>query len=154
VMRAMALAFPDDLAADRDLQYLLGPSLLVAPVVRADGRVRVVLPSGSRWCELATGTWHEGGTVLDLEVPLDTIPLFGREGHLLPLGPVVQHTGELDGPLVVDEVVAFGAPTVPLDLPVVDADGRVDATVTLAPDGAGGLTGLGALTGAPTLTVR
>ncbi|MGA1077385.1 MAG: TIM-barrel domain-containing protein [Nitriliruptoraceae bacterium] len=154
VMRAMQLAFPDDLAATQDLQYLLGPSLLVAPVVRADGRVRVVLPAGSRWCELATGTWHEGGTVLDLEVPLDTIPLFGREGHVLPLGPVVQHTGELDGPLVVDEVVAFGTPDVALDLPRVDADGRLDDVVTLAPDGAGGLAGLDGLAGAPTLTVR
>ena len=96
--------------------------------------------------------------MLDLEVPLDTIPLFGREGHVLPLGPVVQHTGELDGPLVVDEVMAFGAPTATLDLPHVGDDGRATDVVTLAPDGAGGLAGLDRLAGpdgtAPTLTPR
>jgi alpha-D-xyloside xylohydrolase len=157
VMRAMPLAFPDDaLVAGQDLQYLLGPSLLVAPAVAPGGRVRVVLPPG-RWLELATGTWHEGGRVLDLDVPLDTIPLFGREGHLLPLGPVVQHTGELDGPLVVDEVWSFGAPSVAMDVPRVDASGRAAEVVALAPDGAGGLRGLDALArggSAPTLVVR
>jgi alpha-D-xyloside xylohydrolase len=100
----------------RTLQYLLGPSLLVAPVVHEGGRVRISLPRG-RWFELATGEWLEGGRSIERDVPLDSIPLFGREGHLLPLGPVVQHTGELPAPLTVDEVVAFGPPTVGIELP-------------------------------------
>jgi alpha-D-xyloside xylohydrolase len=138
VMRAMQLAFPDEPEAwQQDTQYLLGPSLLVAPVVHEGGRVRISLPRG-RWFELATGEWIEGGRSIEREVPLDTIPLFGREGHLLPLGPVVQHTGELPAQLTVDEVVAFGPPTVGIELPVVDEDGRLVDTIALAPDTAGG----------------
>jgi hypothetical protein len=54
----------------------------------------------------------------------------------------VQHTGELAGPLVVDEVLAFGAPTAPLTLPLVGADGRAEAELVLTPDGSGGIAGL------------
>jgi alpha-D-xyloside xylohydrolase len=136
VMRAMPLAFPDEPDTwGADLQYLLGPSLLVAPVVRADGRVRITLPTG-RWCDLATGEWLNGGGSFERIVPLDEIPLYGREGHLLPLGPVVQRTGELLGPLVVDEVLMFGAPQVPLTLPLTDASGGLTGTVVLAADAA------------------
>ena len=157
VMRAMPLAFPDEPDTwQQDTQYLLGPSLLVAPVVHAGGHVRITLPRG-RWFELATGEWVEGGRTIERDVPLDTIPLFGREGHVLPLGPVVQHTGELPAPLTVEEVVAFGDPTVALELPLVDDDGALTGTVRLAPAGAGALDGLDGLdvgAGAPTLTQR
>jgi alpha-D-xyloside xylohydrolase len=145
VMRAMPLAFPDEPETwQHDTQYLLGPALLVAPVVRAGGRVRIALPEG-RWFELATGEWLEGGRTIEREVPLDTIPLFGREGHLLPLGPVVQHTGELPGQLSVDEVLAFGATAAPIDLPVVDEDGDLIDVVTLVADADGGVDGLARL---------
>lgn len=165
VMRAMPLAFPDEPDTwQQDTQYLLGPSLLVAPVVREGGRVRITLPRG-RWFELATGEWLEGGRSIERDVPLDTIPLFGREGHLLPLGPVVQHTGELPAPLTVDEVVAFGTPSVGIELPVVGADGRLTGAIALTPTpvvtptgGTPMVSGLADLTlpggAAPTLTVH
>jgi hypothetical protein len=41
------------------------------------------------------------------------MPVFGREGHVLPLGRAVQHTAEIDAAQPVEEVVAFGLPTVP-----------------------------------------
>jgi alpha-D-xyloside xylohydrolase len=142
VMRAMPLAFPDDPDTwQHDTQYLLGPSLLVAPAVRAGGRVRIGLPEG-RWFELATGEWLEGGRTIERDVPLNSIPLFGREGHLLPLGPVVQHTGELPAPLTVEEVLVFGAPSASLDLPVTDGDGVLVGTVTLGPTTDGAVHGL------------
>jgi len=142
VMRAMPLAFPDEPDTwDAQLQYLLGPSLLVAPVVRADGRVRIVLPQG-RWFDLTAGEWLDGGRSIERTYALGDVPLFGREGHVLPLGPVVQHTGELSGPLVVDEVLAFGATTAELTLPLVGADGRGTTELVLAPDGSGGIAGL------------
>jgi alpha-D-xyloside xylohydrolase len=47
VMRAMNLAFPEDpLAWQFEHQYMLGPSLLVAPVIQAGGHVRFYLPAG------------------------------------------------------------------------------------------------------------
>jgi alpha-D-xyloside xylohydrolase len=145
VMRAMPLAFPHEPDTwDAELQYLLGPSLLVAPVVRADGRVRIVLPRG-RWFDLTEGEWLDGGRSIERTYALGDVPLFGREGHVLPLGPVVQHTGELAGPLVVDEVLAFGAVSAPLVLPLVGADGRSASELVLDGDGSGGLVGLAEL---------
>jgi alpha-D-xyloside xylohydrolase len=117
VMRAMALAFPDDRAAWAfEHQYLLGPSLLVAPVITPGGRSQVYLPAGG-WYEVPTGTRHQGPTVLDLTLPLDRAPVFGREGHMVPLGPEVQHTGALGADPHVEEVWAFGQPARPLELP-------------------------------------
>jgi alpha-D-xyloside xylohydrolase len=96
VMRAMPLAFPGDRPARAfDTQYLLGPSLLVAPVVRPGGRVEVWLPEGA-WYDFWTGAPHVGPGAVTCEAPLDRIPVFGRGGHDISLGRVVQHTGEID----------------------------------------------------------
>lgn len=116
VMRAMPLAFPDDPAAWAfEHQYLLGPSLLVAPVLGPGGHVTLYLPAGG-WYDLANGERVEGPRALRRTAPLEEMPMYGREGHLLPLGPVVQHTGELgrgglDEDAPIEEVWAFGAPT-------------------------------------------
>ncbi len=114
VMRAMALAFPDDRAARGfEEQFCCGPALLVAPILRPGGITELWLPAGG-WYDLWTGERHEGGRLLRLSgLKLDRMPVFGREGHLLPLGRAVQHTGEIDAAHPVDEVVAFGLPAVP-----------------------------------------
>lgn len=122
VMRAMPLAFPEDpLAWQFNQQYMLGPSLLVAPVVVPGGKVRFYLPAG-RWFDLWNKTWLEGPAAFERNVPLDHIPVFGREGTVLPLGPVVQHTGELQPGLHLDEIWAFGQPATHLRLPTPDGE--------------------------------
>ena len=61
VMRPMQLEFPDDPAVGHlDRQYLLGPSLLVAPVFSASGEVEYYLPAG-RWTNWFTREVVEGG---------------------------------------------------------------------------------------------
>jgi alpha-D-xyloside xylohydrolase len=60
VLRAMVLEFPDDLACRYlDMQYMLGPALLVAPVFSADGSVSYYLPAGE-WRHLLTGEVRQG----------------------------------------------------------------------------------------------
>ena len=111
VSRAMPLAFPGDPAAwGFDDQYMFGPSLLVAPVIQPGGKTRVYLPAGG-WYDLFTGQRWEGPRALELDLPLERIPLFGREGAALPLGPAVQHTGELrpDSPV---HTVRFEGPAI------------------------------------------
>ena len=55
IMRAMLLEFPDDPACDTlDRQYMLGESLLVAPVFTANGTVDYYVPPG-RWTDFFTG---------------------------------------------------------------------------------------------------
>jgi alpha-D-xyloside xylohydrolase len=108
-MRAMPLAFPADRAARLfDTQYLLGPSLLVAPVIRPGGHVEVWLPDGT-WWDLWSASRFEGPGAVEVVAPLDRIPVFGRDGHVLPLGRVVQHTGEIDPVNPVLERHVFGA---------------------------------------------
>ncbi|OZI28605.1 glycosyl hydrolase [Bordetella genomosp. 7] len=111
VQRSMALSFPNDPDAhDWDLQYLLGPALLVAPVTQPGSSVRVYLPKGEAWWDLNTGHRYEGGTTWTLECGTDKFPVFGREGHMLCLGPVAQHAGEFNSARILDEVWMFGMP--------------------------------------------
>lgn len=111
VQRSMALAFPDDPDAHVwESQYLLGPALLVAPVMQSGERSEVYLPAGDAWWDLNTGWRYEGGTRWTVSSGLDTLPIFGREGHMLCLGPVAQHTGEFNSARILDEVWMFGMP--------------------------------------------
>jgi alpha-D-xyloside xylohydrolase len=130
VMRSMVLTFPKDrIAWQFEQQYMLGPSLLVAPVVVPGGRVRFYLPAGN-WYDIWNKTWVEGPDVFERTVPLDHIPVFGREGCILPLGPAVQHTGELKDGLDLEEVLAFGLPKNGMQLPGLDltvsSDGKIE----------------------------
>lgn len=111
VQRSMALAFPDDPVAQVwDTQYMFGPALLVAPVLQPGEEQRVYLPKGGAWWDLNTGWRYEGGTTWAVKAGLDTIPVFGREGHMLCLGPVAQHTGDFNSARMLDEVWMFGMP--------------------------------------------
>ncbi|HWK60663.1 MAG TPA: glycoside hydrolase family 31 protein [Eoetvoesiella sp.] len=111
VQRSMALAFPGDPVAHAwDTQYLLGPALLVAPVLTPGEETKVYLPEGDAWWDLNTGWRYEGGTTWTVRAGLDTLPIFGREGHMLCLGPVVQNTSEFNSARLLDEVWMFGMP--------------------------------------------
>ncbi len=130
VMRAMPLAFPaEPLSWQFEHQYLLGPSLLVAPVIQPGGKARYYLPSG-RWYDIWRGEWEQGPGLFERVMPPDQIPVFGREGTLLPLGPAVQHTGELEPGLDLEEVWAFGRPRLAMRLPGIEleisADGKLN----------------------------
>jgi alpha-D-xyloside xylohydrolase len=95
VMRAMALAFPAEPEAwPFDTQFMLGPALLVAPILRPGGAVRLYLPRG-RWRDLLTGAGFDGGSALELAYPLERFPVFARAEAEIPLGPAAQHTGAL-----------------------------------------------------------
>ena len=111
VQRSMALSFPNDTVAHAwDTQYLLGPALLVAPITQPGGEARVYLPKGEAWWDLATGHRYEGGTTWTMTCGLDQFPVFGREGHMLCLGPTAQHAGEFNSARILDEVWMFGMP--------------------------------------------
>lgn len=132
VLRAMPLAFPGDRAAWAfEEQYMFGPALFVAPVLAEGGAVEFYLPRGT-WYDFWTGERVEGGQEIARVLPLEQIPVYGREGYLLPLGPAVQHTGELELGLHLEEIWAFGQPQVGLTF----AESRLDV------DAAGQLLGV------------
>ena len=98
VLRPLAYSFPNDPGAARvDLQYMLGPELLVCPVFSESPdpvAVRFYLPPG-RWVDYWSEEEVEGARWLEQTVPLERLPLYVRAGACLPFGPDVQHTGEL-----------------------------------------------------------
>jgi alpha-D-xyloside xylohydrolase len=86
VMRAMVLEFPDDPAcAHLDRQYMLGPSLLVAPVMREDGVVEYYVPAG-RWTHLLSGKVVEGPRWVRETHDYMSLPLLVRPNTRLPMG--------------------------------------------------------------------
>ncbi|RYG24826.1 alpha-xylosidase [bacterium] len=82
MMRAMALEFPDDPGCDNlDRQYMLGDSLLVAPVF-SDDVVDYYVPAG-RWTSLLDGRVVEGPRWVRETHGFLSLPLLVREGTLL-----------------------------------------------------------------------
>lgn len=73
---------------------MFGPDLLIAPILRPGGRVRLYLPRG-RWRDLVSGESFDGGRSLELDYALERFPVFARAAAEIPLGPAVQHTGEV-----------------------------------------------------------
>jgi alpha-D-xyloside xylohydrolase len=81
ILRPLALEDPDDpVGWSIDTEYLLGPDLLVVPVLEPAGRVRVYLPAG-QWREFFTGELVDGPRWLpEQQVGLDRLPLYVRAG--------------------------------------------------------------------------
>jgi alpha-D-xyloside xylohydrolase len=81
-MRALFLQFPDDPRCwDVEDQFLLGPDVLVAPVLAAGVREReVYLPAGVDWTSAWDGAEHAGGQTVTAAAPLGTVPVFVRVG--------------------------------------------------------------------------
>lgn len=95
-MRALVMDFPgDSRVLDVADQFLYGPAMMVAPVVRARATQRsVYLPAGTTWYDFWTGRQLEGGHTINADTSLAKIPLFARAGSIIALGPKVQYTGE------------------------------------------------------------
>ncbi len=95
-IRPLVMDYPDDERL-RDVydQYLVGDSILAAPVIYGKGsRKRVYLPKGSAWYRFSTGERYEGGTTVDVDVPLEETLMFVKEGALLPLAEPLMYVPE------------------------------------------------------------
>lgn len=88
VMRPMVFEYQDDPACTYlDRQYMLGDSLLVAPVLREDSIVEYYLPEGT-WTHLISGEVKEGGHWYRESYDYFSLPLFVRENSLVATGAV------------------------------------------------------------------
>jgi sulfoquinovosidase len=86
IMRAMALAFPeDDNSWTNSSQYMLGGALLVAPILSANATSRSVhFPAGA-WISFDGKQKFEGPSDAMVNAPLSEIPIFVRAGSVVPL---------------------------------------------------------------------
>lgn len=82
LMRPLFYHYPqDEQAWQLTDQYLFGGDILVAPVVNAGERQRRVwLPANSVWVDVASGERYQGGKFISVAAPLETLPLFVRDG--------------------------------------------------------------------------
>lgn len=96
VLRPLFWLDPSDETAVRcGDQFLVGDSVLVAPILRQGARARsVYLPTGT-WHDYWTGVVQTGQRHILAEAPLDRIPLYIRAGSIIPTGPLSQSTSEL-----------------------------------------------------------
>ena len=87
-MRAMIMEFNDDPATKYlDMQYMLGDSILVAPIFNKEGHAEYYLPAG-RWTHLLSGEVKDGGRWYEEDYDFFSLPVFVRENTLLLIGAV------------------------------------------------------------------
>ncbi len=96
IMRGLVMDFGDDETVNNIAdQYMFGPSLLVSPVYHYKQRFReIYLPKGQGWYDLYTGSYQEGGRVIKVEANYGRMPVFVKEGSIIPFGPELQYTAE------------------------------------------------------------
>ena len=86
MLRAMMLEFPEDPACDYlDRQYMLGDSLLVAPVFSRDGNVDYYVPKG-KWTNFFSGEIVEGPRWMREKHDFLSLPLLVRPNSVIPIG--------------------------------------------------------------------
>ncbi|MHC3454027.1 glycoside hydrolase family 31 protein [Streptomyces prasinus] len=85
-VRPLWWSAPEDRALrDCEDAFLLGDSLLVAPVLVAGAARRTVRLPGGRWYETATGRAFDGPARAVVDAPLDRVPVFARAGSVIPV---------------------------------------------------------------------
>lgn len=111
MMRALLVDFPEDERASTIAdEYMLGPSLLIAPVYTAmyygknseklEGAKKtreVYLPKGCGWYDFYTDRYYEGGQSIEADAPLDRIPVYVKAGSILPMSSDIRYADEKDG---------------------------------------------------------
>ena len=97
VMRSMILNFQDDpecytIAAQ--YQFMIGDNLLAAPVLsESEDTRKLYLPEG-KWINWWTHKVYEGSQWILVDAPIDQIPLFIKEGGIIPMQEVENFVGE------------------------------------------------------------
>ena len=94
-MRALWMDFSDGKSALTEDEFMFGPALLVAPVTEQGAVSReVYLPEGTKWYDFWTDEKLDGGQTITVDAPIEKLPLFVKEGSLLPLGEVLPNSKE------------------------------------------------------------
>ncbi|GAF09497.1 glycoside hydrolase family 31 protein [Paenibacillus pini] len=103
LMRPLILEYPNDPNVTNLCdQFLVGDSVIIAPVYRPDTDHRAVyLPEGT-WIDYWSGEAHEGGKHILAYCPLDKMPMYVKAGAIISQGPLKQYAQ--DG---IDETITF-----------------------------------------------
>lgn len=133
--RAMALEFPEDRTAwSCDTQFMLGSSLLVAPVFEESGEVEFYLPEG-KW----TSFWDESQIIngpkwVRQTHSFETLPLYVREGAIIVLGKEGEKRSHYDWAKPEEHEVRMYEPRDGSSTPLYDAEGKFVASLRSVED--------------------
>lgn len=95
MMRPLVMDFSSDSkAVEQPYQYMFGKSMLIAPVTAPAISWDVYLPKSATWFDFWSGKTFNGGQTVNAAAPPDEIPLFIRAGSIIPMGKLMQYTGE------------------------------------------------------------
>ncbi|MCI8360845.1 MAG: carbohydrate-binding protein [Clostridiales bacterium] len=108
ITRSVATNYPfDENTWNLDTQFMSGNSFLVAPMLESGTQREVYLPAG-HWYDYDDGkTIYTGGQSMSYNAPEDLLPVFVKEGSIIPMQPVMQYVGEKP----VDEITLDVFPT-------------------------------------------
>jgi alpha-glucosidase len=96
IMRPLVFEFPEDPKTHGIFdQFMLGPDIMVAPVYQPETQCRTVYLPDGEWFDLYTGNVITGNRYILAESPLDRIPVFLKEGAVIPMGREMSFVGEL-----------------------------------------------------------
>ena len=113
MMMPLAYEYPEDQNTWNIMdQYLFGPDIMVCPVTEpmyyeagsvkltgAEKVRKVYLPEGNGWYDFYTNTYFEGGRWITIEATIERMPLFVKEGAILPKVEFARSTMLLDSQL-------------------------------------------------------
>ena len=95
IMRGLPMDYPEDPEV-RDLsdQWMLGPAFMACPVYEYGARSRsVYFPMGG-WYDFYSGSYMVGGKRFTVKAPYERMPLYVREGSIVPIGPEMEWSDE------------------------------------------------------------
>ncbi len=103
IMRGLVMDFNDDPEVnDIGDQYMFGPSIMISPVYEYKARKRdVYLPAGTGWYDMESLKYYQGGQTISMDAPLGRVPVFIKEGAVVPMGPDMQYSTEKTDPLTI-----------------------------------------------------
>ena len=102
MMRGLVMDFNGDKKVEniKD-QWMFGPALMACPVAEYKARNRsVYFPKQSGWYDFYTGEHIQGGQSLIVDAPYERIPVYVREGSIIPFGPEIQYCDEKPAELI------------------------------------------------------
>ena len=102
LMRPLIMDFNGDREVENiGNQWMFGPALMACPVGYYKARNRsVYFPEQCGWYNLYTNEYIEGGQRLVVDAPYEQIPVFVREGSIIPFGPEMEWSDEKPAELI------------------------------------------------------
>ena len=102
LMRPLVMDFNGDREVENiGNQWMFGPALMACPVGYYKARNRsVYFPAQCGWYNLYTGEYTQGGQRLIVDAPYEQIPVFVREGAIIPFGPEMEWSDEKPAELI------------------------------------------------------